>query len=282
MKKPQTDILLEGLAFPEAPRWKNDALWFTDQHARKVMTVSLDGKSKTVAAMDDLPGGLGWLPDGRLLVVGMTSRKLFVLANEQLNEYADLSTYALFYCNDMVVDRQGRAYVGNFGYDLHGDAPQETTHLVIVDQAGRPRTSIGDLIFPNGMIITPDGSRLIIAETFASRLTECHIKPNGDLSRTRVWAHLRDMTPDGICLDAEGSIWVASPKTNAVVRVNHNGEIMSHLHTHGTPYACILGGPERKTLFIMSSETDDPDHANIIRSGRVECKEVEIPGDGLP
>lgn len=282
MKTADTNILLDGLAFPEAPRWKNSRLWFTDQHARRVMTVTPEGDVEYILEMNDLPGGLGWMPDGIPVVVAMTERKLFLIKNGLLEQHADLSKLAPAFCNDMVIDLQGRAYVGNFGYDLHGGAPQRQTHLIIVEQDGRARISEGGLIFPNGMIITPDKTTLIVAETFASRLTQFRITSDGNLIKTNIRIELGNITPDGICLDAEGGIWIASPATKQVVRLTKNGAIDSILETSGTPYACMLGGKNRRTMFIMSSETDVPDRACIMKSGRVEIVEVEVPGAGLP
>ncbi|MEW8243951.1 MAG: gluconokinase, GntK/IdnK-type, partial [Candidatus Thiodiazotropha sp.] len=168
---PATRLLLDGLMFPEAPRWRDGWLWFTDQHAQRIVRVSPDGESETVAELDDLPGGLGWLPDGRLLVVSMTKRQLLVLEDGGLRLYADLSDLASFHCNDMLVDARGRCYVGNFGYDLHAGAEQSPAELILVDTQGACSVVAREMIFPNGCALTPDGSTLLVAETFASRIT---------------------------------------------------------------------------------------------------------------
>lgn len=280
--KHDTEILLTGLAFPEAPRWRGDRLWFTDQHARRVMTVKTDGQAECILETDDLPGGLAWLPDGTPLVVAMTERAVYKLENRGWTLYADLSALAPFHCNDMIATTGGRVYVGNFGYDLHGGAAQAKTHLIAVETDGSCRIAAEGLLFPNGCVITPDDSILIVAETFASRLTSFTIGEDGLLKDARTWADLSEAKPDGICLDDEGGIWVASPGTGEVIRAEWGGKILARIKPLGVPYACMLGGPQRRTLFITTSETDDPGKANNLKSGRIEIVEVDVPGAGLP
>ena len=173
-------------------------------------------------------------------------------------------------------------YVGNFGYDLHGGAPVSPAELIRVSVDGGAEVVARDLVFPNGSVITPDGGRLIVAETFASRLTAFELDPEGNLTDRAIWADLGEAAPDGICLDADGAIWAASPVTGEVVRVREGGGRLDVISSTGTPYACMLGGPERRTLFVTTSETADPDQAANLRSGRVELVEVEVPGTGLP
>ncbi len=281
VKEAQSDVLINGLAFPEAPRWRNNRLWFTDQHARQIRWVDLNGQSGILAEMNDLPGGLGWLPDGTLLVVAMTSRCLYRVLEETFELYADLSSLTSFHCNDMLVDSQGRAYVGNFGYDLHGGAEVVPTDLIMVQPGGHASVVTHDLVFPNGMTLTPDGE-LLVAETFAHRLSAFTVARNGHLSGRRTWAELADATPDGICLDAEGAVWVASPGSGDVQRVREGGEIIERVSPQGTPYACLLGGPGRKLLFILTAETDDPVDAARLRSGRIEIHTVAVAGAGIP
>jgi sugar lactone lactonase YvrE len=277
-----TEILLAGLAFPESPRWRENRLWFTDQHARQVLTVTLDGQMECQLETEDLPGGLGWLPDGTLLLVAMTERKVYRLTEQGLILHADLSSFAPFHCNDMVVAANGRAYVGNFGYDLHGGESPVATCLVLVEPDGHCSITASGLIFPNGSVITPDGSTLIVAETFASRLTAFTLGEDGLLYTPRLWADLKNATPDGICLDAEGALWVASPGTSELLRVDHAGTVLARIQPVGAPYACMLGGPDRRTLFITTSETDDAAKARVMQSGRIEIARVAIPGAGLP
>lgn len=206
-----TTVAATGLAFPEGPRWHDGRLWFTDQHARAIMTLDGAGSLTTVATTTDLPGGLGWLPDGTLMVVYMTGRRLMKVGPEGITEYADLSAFAPWHCNDMVVDTAGRIYSGNFGFDLHGGEAPRASELLLVDEDGRVEVFAPDLMFANGCAITPDGTTLLVAETFAHRVTAFALDPHGRMAARRVWAELGDATPDGICLDAEGALWIASP-----------------------------------------------------------------------
>lgn len=265
-----TQVLLDGLMFPEAPRWHAQRLWFTDQHAQQIVTLDLQGERQTIATLDDLPGGLGWLPNGDLLVVSMTKRQILRLRGDGLQVYADLHQLASFHCNDMVVDATGRAYVGNFGYDLHGGQALRPAELIAVEADGKASVVAADLIFPNGCVISPAGDQLIVAETFAQRITAFAIDAAGALSERRVWAELGAANPDGICLDPQGALWVASPSTGEVMRVLAGGAVTQVVRPVGNPYACTLGGDDQKTLLITTSETDDPVQARHSRSGRIE------------
>jgi sugar lactone lactonase YvrE len=277
-----TNVLLQGLAFGEGPRWHEGRLWFSDMHAHVVRAVDLDGKSEAMVEVPNRPSGLGWLPDGRLLVVSMTDRRLLRLDAGRLVEVADLGKLTGFHCNDMVVDRSGRAYVGNFGFDLDsGEQPKSTT-LVLVTPAGEARVVADELMFPNGAVITPDGSTLIVAETFAARLSAFDVESDGGLKGRRVWAGVDGMVPDGICLDAEGAIWVASPLSGEVLRVHEGGEISERFRPSQAPYACMLGGPDRRTLFVLTAPTHVREEAIANKAGCIETVEVRVPGAGLP
>ena len=207
----RTATVAEGLAFPEGPRWREGRLWLTDQHARAVQAMTPDGRLDTVARTPDLPGGLGWLPDGTLLAVQMTERRLVAVTPAGLRTYAELSGLASWHCNDMVADHHGRVYVGNFGFDLHGGAPPAPAELVLVPPGGAPEAFAADLVFPNGSAITPDGGTLLVAETFAHRVTAFGLDPGGRAASRAVWAELGDATPDGICLDAAPCGWPRPP-----------------------------------------------------------------------
>ena len=277
------DVLLDGLMFPEGPRWHEDKLWFSDMHAGQVMTVDMDGHLEVITTVPHSPSGLGWLPDGRLLVVSMLDRRLLRLDEGALTEVADLSQLASFHCNDMVVDHQGRAYIGNFGFDLNAQAPFSPAEVILVHPDGQAMVAADEMAFPNGSVITPDGKTLIVAETFGSRLTAFVIEEDGSLSNRRIWAEIEGAFPDGICLDAEGGIWVASPAGKiGVMRVCEGGEITHHIEVATHAYACMLGGPRRTTLFMLTAETINPDGARAKSSGRIEMLEVEVPGAGLP
>jgi len=275
-------VLLDGLAFPEGPRWRDGVLWFSDMHAQRVMTVDSTGRAQVVVEVPNCPSGLGWLPDGRLLVVSMNDRKLLRLDPDGLSEVADLGHIATFHCNDMVVDAQGRAYVGNFGFDFGAGQTLVPAAIALVTPDGAVRVAAEGLEFPNGTVITPDGKTLIVGESFAGRLTAFDIRPDGTLENRRVWAQLENAVPDGICLDAEGAIWVASPLSNEVVRVREGGVVERRIATETTAIACMLGGADRRTLFILTAGTLDPAEAAAQRRGRIEVIDVDVPGAGLP
>ncbi len=277
-----TYVVVNGLVFPESPRWHQGRFWFTDQFSGRVMTLTLDGLLDTVATLADHAGGLGWLPDGTALVVGMTQRHLHRLGADGLELHANLAGLVGSDCNDLLVDPQGGAYVGNFGYDILDGAPTVSTKLIRVDPDGRARTVGGPLVFPNGMALTPDGSTLIVAETFGHRLSSFRVSPDGELTDHRTWADLGAAAPDGICLDAEGALWVASPTTRELLRVREGGEILDRVRTFGAPYACMLGGPDRHILYVCTAETNDPEAARRNPGGRIEVVNVDVPGVGLP
>ncbi len=271
LKQPlSTRMLTDGLMFPEAPRWRDGELWFTDQHARRVMRLRPDGALRTVIETPDLPGGLGWLPDGTPLVVLMTERRVCRIREGRLETHADLSNLASFHCNDMLVDKQGHAWVGNFGYDLHGGEAIKPAEIILIPPRGKPRIAARDVIFPNGMAITPDGATLLVAETFAARISAFETETDGRLGERRVWADLDGAYPDGLCLERDGSLWIAAPNIHQVLNVAEDGSILRRVDTIGRPYACMLGGNDGQILFITSSETDDPREARRKRSGRIE------------
>ena len=251
-------------------------------HAGQVMAVDLDGRAETVAQVAGDPSGLGWLPDGRLLVVSMRNRRLLRLDPGGLAEVADLTPFATYHCNDMVVDARGRAYVGNFGFDYEARAPMVPANLVLVHPDGRAQIAARELVFPNGAVITPDGRTLVVGESFAARLTAFDVEEDGTLSRRRVWAALDKAVPDGICLDAEGAIWVASPVGHAVLRVREGGAVTHRIPVATQAVACMLGGPERRTLFLCTARSFAAEQTRAERAGLIEVVEVEVPGAGWP
>ena len=273
-------LLINELRFSETPRWHEGKLWFSDMLDRKVMTVDLDGHRETIIEVPKGPSGLGWLPDGRLLVVSMTDRCLMRLDKEGLAVAADLSALATFHCNDMVVDKQGRAYVGNFGYDALARKPYVPATIILVLPDGKARIAAEDMAFPNGMVITADGQTLIAAESRGNKLTAFNINPDGGLSQRRLWAELgKGVLPDGICLDAENAVWVTSPATKEVLRVHEGGRVSQRIETDPQAYACMLGGPDRRTLFLCTATQEAFRGA---RKGCIEMVRVDVPGAGLP
>ena len=287
----EIQVLAEGVYFGEGPRWRQGRLWFSDFHAHAVMSVSLAGDLRTELEIDDQPSGLGWAPDGSLLIVSMIKRLVLRrLADGQLEVHADLSGVADFHCNDMVVDALGRAYVGNFGFDLGAaiaergseavwaNAPTARLALVLLD--GQVRVAASDMHFPNGSVITPDGRTLIVAETLASRLTAFDIGPDGGLSNRRIWAPTPG-PPDGIALDASGAIWVASPRAGDCVRVAEGGEVLETIDAGQACYACMLGGEDGRTLFMMTAPPIGSDAAAAPK-GKVVVTQVDVGRAGLP
>lgn len=277
----KTDILLEGLKFPEGPRWHENKLWFSDMEGFKVMTLDINGASEIILTMKYSPSGLGWLPNGDLLIVSMQNKKLMRLEREGLVEVADLSNLASYHCNDMVTDKNGNSYIGNFGFDINKrPAKIKPAELILVTPDGKTKVVAKNMMFPNGTVITPDGRVLIVGETYAQRLTAFTIESDGSLSDRRVWAQLQaNIFPDGICLDEEGAIWVASPSSSEVIRVLKGGEVTDRVKVsdQNSAYACMLGGNDRKTLFVCTS---NPDHTR----GRIEYvkTKMNVAGAGLP
>jgi sugar lactone lactonase YvrE len=276
--------VLGGLAFGEAPRWREGRLWFSDMHAHEVVAMTPDGARETIVSSPTAVSGLGWLPDGRMLIVSMDDIKLMRLETDgRLVVHADLSPVAAFNPNDMVVDAKGRAYVGNFGFPLYPRGETRPAKMARVDPDGSVHEAADELIFPNGTVITPDGKTLIVGETFASRMTAFDIAADGGLSNRRVWASLPEpAVPDGCCLDVEGAIWVASPTTNDVIRLHEGGEVSERIDVGRGAYACMLGGDDRKTLFVLVSDDSDPEATRANRTAGIVAVEVEVPGAGLP
>ncbi len=286
------DVLAEGLYFGEGPRWHHGALWFSDFYDHAVKTVDLHGTVATKLVIDDQPSGLGWLPDGTMLIVSMTSRRLLRFDGEALVVHAELGDIATFHCNDMVVDAAGRAYVGNFGFDLDaavasGDfagalAAYEGAAIARVDPDGSVHTAATGLRFPNGSVITPDGRTMIVAESLGRRLTAFDIGGDGELENQRVWADLDRAVPDGISLDAEGAVWLADAGGARCLRVREGGEVLQEVETGQPCFACMLGGPEGRTLFMLTADSSRHAEAAAARTGRVLITEVGVPHAGLP
>ena len=283
-----TEILIDGLTFTEAPRWHEGRLYFSDFFTHQVLAVDTKGQLETIVKTPYQPSGLGWLPDGSLLIVSMNDQKLLRFNNGELTEAADLSRLANHYCNDMVVDRNGNAYIGNFGFDLHGGESLKPTNLILVRPEEDPCVVAENLFFPNGTVITPDGKTLILGETFSSCLTAFDINSDATLSNRRVWADLSAIeegyapVPDGICLDAEGAIWVASPSTNDVIRIEEGGSLLDKVEVEIGAFACMLGGEMGNTLFISTAKDSKEEICLKEKSARIETIEVSIPRAGLP
>ena len=286
-------LLIDGLAFGEGPRWnaREQRLYFSDIADGSVNAVDMAGNLETIARIPTRPSGLGWLPDelgGFLQVVSGTDHRLLRVVGDRVEHVAELGPWCGGHANDMVMDARGGAYIGNIGFDLEGE-PMEprTTGLLYVEPDGRTRVVADEVFSPNGMAITPDGRTLIVAESGGFRLLAYDIALDGTLSNRRVYAEVPGgATPDGICLDAEGAVWLGSPTTFEFLRVREGGEVADRIPA-GEPQgerrgiACMLGGPERRTLFLVSSVTLI-EGATEARTSRIDVVEVDVPGAGLP
>ena len=275
-----TTVLADDLGFPEGPRWHDGRLWFSDFHDQRVRTLTPDGVLRTELELDDAPSGLGWTPDGDLLVVSMERRVLLRRVAAGTEVAADLRALTRFRANDLLVDETGGAYVSSFGFDLMAGAAPEPTVLVRVDPDGAVRVAAEDVLFPNGMALTDDGRTLVVAETYGARLTAFDVAADGGLSGRRVFADLPGVAPDGICLDAEGQVWVATARTPEVLRVREGGEVTARVRvgSGSLSYACMLGGDAGRTLFVCTAPSFRPGP----REGRIEVAEVEVPRAGRP
>jgi sugar lactone lactonase YvrE len=279
----ETRVLLDGLAYVESPRWHDGRLWFSHWGAAEVMAVDLEGNSEVAA-----PGrpGLGWatewLPDGRLLVTGET-----LLRREPDGSFvvhADISPVCTQGCSEIVVDGRGNIYVNSIEFDFLGGGEPTGGVIALITPDGAVRRVAGDLAFPNGMVVAPDNSSLIVGESFAGRLTAFDIADDGTLTNRRAWAE--NVGPDGITMDAEGAIWASSGiMTKDCARILEGGEITHRIELDRDCFACMLGGPDRRTLFMMTAVwlgPDKVDEALARRTGRVLTTEVDVPGVGWP
>ncbi len=279
----QPETVARGFAYTECPRWHQGRLWFSDQYLGWVYAMTEGADVEAVVEVPGRPAGLGWLPDGRLLVVSMDRHQLLLLDDGELRSVADLSPYHPGPSNDMVVDRLGRAYVGNIGFDYYGGESPRLTSLVLVDPStAHCSVAADDLSVPNGAVITSDGLRLIVAESFGHRLTEFDIDGNGTLSNRRVFADLHSLVPDGICLDDEGAVWAATV-AGGVVRVREGGDITDRVEIPGRHvYACALGGADGLDLYICSAGSDQPSVALEQRDATIERITVEVAAADPP
>lgn len=278
-----TSIVAEGLVFPECPRWHEGKLWFSDVHAHAIKTLGADGTVTIALAGAMQPAGLGWGPDGALVFVQMVERRLARVAPPgDIEIVADLSSLEGVQVNDMVVDARGNAYIGGFGFDINAGEQLVSSSVILVRADGKASIAASEMLFPNGMVITPDGGTLIVAETVARRLTAFDIASDASLSERRVWAAL-DVFPDGICLDAEGAVWVASPVTGECVRVREGGEVTHRVKAQAKGvYACMLGGDDRRTLYLCTANTTGPELVQGVSTGWIESVRAEVAGAGLP
>jgi sugar lactone lactonase YvrE len=276
--------LLTGGRFFESPRWHAGRWWVSDFFDHVVLSVDEQGKAEEVMRVGAQPSGLGWLPDGSLLVVSMRDRRVLRRsANGEVGVHAGLSQLCDWHANDMVVAADGRAYIGNFGFDLGNESPRATA-LVRVEPDGRSAFAADELLFPNGSVITGDGRTLVVAETWASRLTAFTIAADGSLSDRRTWAVVPRAAPDGCTLDAEGCIWFADARRNRCVRVAPGGEVIDERTVSGglRCFACMLGGPDGRTLAVCAAPDYDERARTASRESQLLTTRVDVPHAGLP
>ena len=295
---PKFTTVISGLSFTECPRWRDGRLYVSDFYPHRVLAVAMDGSAETLAHVPQQPSGLGFLPDGRMLIASMRDRKVLRREGDgSLVEHADLSGLAPWHLNDMLVNHDGQAWVGNFGFDLMGGAQALTTVLMCVEPDGTARVVADRLGFPNGMVLTPDGRTLIVAESTMNRLSAFNVA-SGSLGERRTWAAFGDppastdvgemfgqvaVVPDGICLDAEGAVWVADAAHGRLVRVAEGGRILEERKTDGVGvFACMLGGDDGRTLFASVAPTFHEAEASANHRASILMTTVEVPHAGLP
>lgn len=271
------ETVVEDLHFGECLRWRDGLLYFVDMYGDVVKSFDPATGEQHVVGEVFHPGGIGWLPDGRMLAVASEDKKVFEVGAEGNEPYVDLSAVSPGWTNDMIVGRDGRAYVGNFGYDLFNEE-MRPTQLVMVDADRTVTVEPGELAFPNGMVWRSDG-KLVVAESFAPSLALFEVDADGHLIPAGKIELDEDLTPDGICIDAEDAVWFASVYSQEVVRVDVDGNT-ERLPVSQNAYACMLGGEDRQTLFVATAPDHEPANRRAAAEGRIEATRVEVPGAG--
>jgi sugar lactone lactonase YvrE len=275
-------LLLTDLVIGESPRWHEDRLWFSNWGAQEVIALDVDGNSEVMARVPTtIPFSIDWLPDGRLLIVsGQEGLLLRREADGSLVKHADLTGLSEYAWNEIVVDGRGNIYLNSICFDFMGGGEFAPGIIALVTPDGSVRQVAEELAFPNGMVVTPDNSTLIIAESFAGRLTSFDIDKDGGLSNRRVWAELGE-GGDGICLDADGAVW--SPAMKSCLRVREGGEVLERIELDRFGFACMLGGADGRTLFILAADWRGTEHMTDGRqTGQVLTVEAPAPKVGWP
>jgi sugar lactone lactonase YvrE len=275
-------VLLEGIAFPESPRWHDGRLWFSDWLAHQVIAVDESGEAEVITDVDAFPFSIDWLPGGSLTMTA--GRKILRMdADGSLAPYADLSGLTEFGLNEIVVDGHGFAYVNGAGFDLMGGGEPAPGLVALVRPDGTSEVVDRGIAFPNGMAILPDGGSLIAADSYGKELVGFDIGDDGSLSNRRTWADLGEGVPDGICLDAEGAAWYADVPNRRCVRVAEGGEVLETVEHDRGCFACMLGGHDGRTLFLMAQEWNGPEGIGKgPRTGQVLTVDAPAPHAGRP
>lgn len=283
MTETSRKTLLDGGKYYEAPRWHHGRLWFVDCLARTLLSIDLSGACRVEATFDDdTPCGTGFLPDGRLVILTMFRKRLFVFGDGKLSPYADLSGIASGVIDDMIVDGLGRAYVGDLGFNFPPPPDRGACgRIILATPDGEGRVVAEGLRFPNGITVSADHRRLVVAEMDGECVADYEIAPDGSLKLRRKLPCGKE--PDGICLDRDGAVWVACYSEDAFVRIDTDGEERQRIGVPGRrAIACALGGPERRTLFCLSAATSHEDLRRGKSSARIDVVEVDVPGAGYP
>ena len=281
---------LSGLFFGECPRGHEGRLWYSDFFDHAVCSVSPEGDRRVEVKFDGEPAGLGWLPDGRLLINSRLDRVVMRReADGTLVVHGDLRPWATWHANDMVVATNGQAYAGNFGFDLDGlyegrVKPEDIrpASLIRVDPDGSSHEAADGFAFPNGAVITEDGSTLIIAESMGGRLTAFDRAADGTLTNRREWAALSGVAPDGICLCEDNTVWVSNALGTECVRVVEGGEVLERVETSVNCFACMLGDEDRRTLYLVVAPDSHDAKARAARHGAIEKVRTTVAGAGRP
>jgi len=274
--------LVDGIDFGEGPRWHDGRLWYSDFYQQSVYAVTESGERETMVEIDDRPSGLGWMPNGDLLMVAMTSKRLLRYDGSTITTHAELGEFAPGNVNDMVLDAAGNAYVGHFGFDLEAGDEYRPTTLLLVRADGAVEVAAEDMAFPNGSVITPDASTLIVGQSFGGDYAAFDIGSDATLSNRRQWADIAGTAPDGCTLDAEGAIWFSDARGTQVVRVREGGEVTHTVATPQPTYACMLGGADGRTLFALTAAGAHPDEAAGSGAGAIWTMTVDHPHAGRP
>lgn len=282
-QQPVLAPFLTGLGFAEGPRWHDGCLWFSDIVQRKVMRATPHGELTTVLETPGEPSGLGWLSDGTLLVVMMAEHDVLRWRDGSLQHHSHTAPLSRAKLNDMVVDRRGRAWVSNLGFDYEKEEPR-TTNIVFIDRDGAPAVAAADIHCPNGMALNDAGDRLYVGQSAAREVLEFRVAADGSLHDRQVFATLpRGCMSDGVCLDAADGLWIASPVSREFLRVERGGHISHRIGTgQRHAIACVLGGADRRTLYCATAATMSLQVAHHNRDGRIETAQVEVPGAGIP
>jgi sugar lactone lactonase YvrE len=270
-------VLVDGLRFPECPRWHEGRLWFTDMLGRSVNTVGPDGQVTQVVRLEQMAGGLGFLPDGTPLVVAMDSAQLFAVYDGVARLYCDLAAFADGHLDDMSVAADGTAYVGGVGH-FTAESGSAGGGILRVSPQGDVARDVTEIAFPNGSVISADGRTLLVNETFGERVLAFDIAPDGSLGNRRSWAELPGMHPDGICLDAEGAAWIGCYTENKFIRLTADGDVTDTIPTDGRWATGVgLGGADGHILYFMTADTDVRGFFKGQSEGRIESVRVSVP-----